>query len=213
MKNLFIIIFILILVFCAPSTCANFRLSKTPDESQTAIAPTIPQNPASEGGGNFESEGQYPSINRIINPNYKDYNLKNKVSDIEVEVQGCGRDFDNILIKEIIDKKFENISNIHIYIDDSIFLIRREVNALNTTNLSNNSIQKLIEEMKENYIFFNNDIYIKVPRLRSGENIIYNYTVISNRSGIFNVVTLFRLNGSKWSDLEKRDIIEMRPRN
>ena len=69
-------------------------------------------------------------------------------------------------------------------------------------------------DANENYMFYkkgDTNIYIKIPRLKSGENVIYDYRVRSNRSGIFNVVTLFRLNGSRWSDLEKRDTIEMRP--
>lgn len=218
MSNL-IIIFILIFVFCTHGVCANFKVGTTPDESQSTITPKPTQNPANlisnEGGsgGNFESKEEYPSINRIISPNYKDFNLKNKVSNIEVEIQGSGRDFDNVLIREIIDKKFKNITNICVYIDNPLSLIKREVNKLNITSSTNNNIiiQKLINETKENYAFCNNDIYIKIPRLRSGENIIYNYTVVSEKSGIFNAVTLFRLNGSRWSDLEKRAIIEMRP--
>jgi hypothetical protein len=65
--------------------------------------------------------------------------------------------------------------------------------------------------MGENYIILNNTIYIKVPVLKSGENIKYGYGIQSNKSGIFNINTRLRLSDSKWPDLEKVDTIEIRP--
>ena len=44
-----------------------------------------------------------------------------------------------------------------------------------------------------------------------GENILYNYTTKSNKSGIFDINTLFRINNSKWPDLLREDKIEIRP--
>ena len=35
--------------------------------------------------------------------------------------------FDNILIKEMVDDNFERVSDLHIYIDNPIFSIKREV--------------------------------------------------------------------------------------
>jgi len=171
-------------------------------------------NPTSGTGGNFESAGEYPIIKRIINPNYKDFNLKNKPTDIEVKLQGCSRNFDNVLMKEMIDDHFGNIYNIRVYIEDPIFSTKRAVCEQNCTNSIKNksdTIKSFIYKMNENYTYYNNSIYIRIPRLKSGENVIYDYSIMPNRSGIFNVVTLFRLSDSKWSDLEKRDVIEIRP--
>lgn len=197
---------------------ANFRVVTTPEESQNIITQTTPTNPTSStsnagGGGNFESTDGYPVINRVITPNYKDFNLKSASSDIEVEIQGSGRDFQNIYIKESVDKNLGTISDLYVVIEDPIRLIKRAVYALNVTSQlkNSNNFNKIINEMNENYTIYDNDLYIKVPRLIAGENVKYGYKVRSNKSGIFNVVTRFRLNGSRWSDLEKRDTIKMSP--
>jgi hypothetical protein len=211
-----LIIFIIIGIFFSNSIAAVFKVGTTSTEitssdSSTQIDTDIP---TSSTGGNFESASEYPIIKRIINPNYKDFNLKNKPTDIEVKLQGCSRNFDNVLMKEIIDENFGNIYNIHVNIEDPFFSIKRAVYEKNCTKSIENksdTIKSIIYKMGENYTYYNKSLYIKVPRLKSGENVIYDYSIMPNRSGIFDIVTIFRLNDSKWSDLEKRDTIEIRP--
>jgi hypothetical protein len=207
-SRLFIII-IIISLFFPSSIAAVFKVAATSAEliSSDSSEHIDTANPTSSTGGNFESAGEYPIIKRIINPNYKEFNLKNKPTDVEVILQGCSRNFDNVLLKEIIDDNFGNIYNIHVNVEDPFFSIKRAVYEKNSTESIENkseTIKNIIYKMGENYTYYNNTLYIKIPRLRSGENVIYDYSIMPNRSGIFNIVTLFRLNDSKWSDLEKK---------
>ncbi len=160
-------------------------------------------------GGNFESISGLPDIKRTIEPNYKDFTIKNKSIKIIVKIPGFGRSLDDILIKEIADNNFDQVSNLHIYIENPIFSNRREIYP-SKSNVTNN-IRNMLEMLHENYSIVSNTIYIKIPRLNLGEDIVYNYTVKSNKSGIFCVDTLFRLNGSKWPDSIRQDTIEVRP--
>lgn len=166
------------------------------------------------GGGNFESTETYSNIKRTIAPNYKEFSLKNKANRIEVTIYGAGRILNNILIKEIVDKNFENISNLNIFIENPFTQIRRIISEQNISDKSddiNNDSYMAKLLLDPNYVIINNTIYIKIPKLNIGENIIYDYNVKSNRSGIYRIETLFRLESSKWSDLVKEDTIEVRP--
>jgi hypothetical protein len=166
------------------------------------------------GGGNFESSETYSSIKRTIAPNYKEFSLKNKSNRIEVTIYGAGRILNNVLVKEIVDKKFENLSDLNIYIENPFAQTKRVIYEENKSNESSgakkdNCIAESV--IYPSYKIINNTIYISIPKLNVGENIIYEYNVKSNRSGIYRVATLFRLENSKWSDLLKEDTIEVRP--
>jgi hypothetical protein len=108
----------------------------------------------------------------------------------------------------MVDDNFE-VSIPHIYIDNPIFSIKREVYPIK--NNTSNNIRNMFKMMKENYTIINNTFYIKIPRLELGEDVVYNYTVKSNKSGIFCIDTLFRLDDSKWPDSLREDTIEIRP--
>jgi hypothetical protein len=124
-------------------------------------------------------------------------------------IPNYGRCFDDILIKEKVDDSFGNISDLHVYIANPIYSTKRIVYPLE--NDAATDIRTLFHNMSENYIINRTILYIKIPRLRLGEDIVYDYTVKSNKSGIFSVDTLFRLNDSKWPDSLKEDTIEVRP--
>jgi hypothetical protein len=93
-SRLFIII-IIISLFFPSSIAAVFKVAATSAEliSSDSSEHIDTANPTSSTGGNFESAGEYPIIKRIINPNYKEFNLKNKPTDVEVILQGCSRNF------------------------------------------------------------------------------------------------------------------------
>lgn len=200
---------IIFLVFSSNAIAYSFSISDIPISRSSNIGLDNPDPGTNSEGGNFESISGLPGIKRTIEPNYKDFTIKNKSININVKIPNYGRSFDNILIKETVDENFERVSNLHIYIDNPIFSIKREVNP-SRSNLTNN-IRNVFEMMKENYTIINNIIYIKIPRLNLGEDIVYNYTVKSNKSGIFCVDTLFRLDDSKWPDSLREDTIEIRP--
>jgi hypothetical protein len=213
MNKLLIIIFLYILII-SHIMAASFKMSDINTESSLSLHSESHTKEATDSGGNFASLENYPIIKRENKPNYNQFSLKNKENIIEVIIQGSGRTFDDIIIKESIDSNFENISNITVYIDNPIFSTRREIkknNYLNHSNILKENVETILYTLIDNYIVINNSIFIKISRLGIGENIVYSYKVRSNRSGIYDVSTLFRINGSRWTDLEKRDKIEIRP--
>jgi hypothetical protein len=165
-------------------------------------------------GGNFGAQEGFLTIKRNVRPNYKDFYLKNKMNLIEVEIQGCGRAFNDVLIKEKIDPELGNFSDLNIFIENPFTSTNRVIKEKISKYSGNNEtkyIKETIDEMKENFTLENNTIYIKIPKLNSRENIKYNYKIHSIKAGIFDIVTRLRLNESKWPDLERMDPIEVRP--
>ena len=202
-------ILIIFLFFSSNAIAYSFSISDVPTSKSSTIGSDSPGSETHNEGGNFESLNGLPGIKRTIEPNYKDFTIKNKSININVKIPNYGRSFDNILIKEMPDSSFEQVSNPYIYIENPIFSIKREIYPMEN-NVTNN-IKNAIEILKENYTMINDTIYIKIPRLNSGEDIVYNYTEKSNKSGIFCVDTLFRINNSKWPDSLREDTIEIRP--
>jgi len=200
---------IIFFIFSSNAIAYSFSISDIPISKSSNTGLDNPNSGAHGEGGNFESMSGLPSIIRTIEPNYKEFTIKNKSIDIKVKIPNYGRSFDDILIKEIVDNNFGPVSNLHIYIENPIYSTKRPVYP--SKNDIANNIKTMFEKLKENYNIINNSIYIKIPRLNLGENIIYDYTVKSNKSGIFSVGTLFRLNGSKWPDSLREDTIEIRP--
>jgi hypothetical protein len=205
-----LVIFILFFIFTSNAIAYHFSISDIPVSRPSNGGIDNPDQTGGSAGGNFESLGGLPNIKRNIEPNYKDFTIKNKSIHIEVVIPNYGRSFDDILIKEKVDDGFGNISDLHICIANPIYSTNRTVYSLK--NNTTTDIRTLFDNMKENYSIVNrNALYIKIPKLNLGEDIVYDYVVKSNASGIFCVDTLFRLNGSKWPDSIRQDTIEVRP--
>ena len=128
---------IIFLVFSSNAIAYSFSISDIPISRSSNIGLDNPDPGTNSEGGNFESISGLPGIKRTIEPNYKDFTIKNKSININVKIPNYGRSFDNILIKETVDENFERVSNLHIYIDNPIFSIKREVNP-SRSNLTNN---------------------------------------------------------------------------
>ena len=205
-----LVLFIIFFIFTSNAVAYHFSISDIPVSGSSNGGIDNPDQMDDSAGGNFESLGGLPNIKRNIEPNYKDFTIKNKSIHIEVVIPNYGRSFDDILIKEKVDDSFGKISDLHIYIANPIYSTKRIVYPLENDTATD--IRTLFHNMDENYSIVNRTaLYIKIPRLRLGEDIVYDYTVKSNKSGIFSVDTLFRLNGSKWPDSLREDTIEVRP--
>lgn len=162
-------------------------------------------------GGNFATQEGYPIIKRDANPIYKDFYLSGKSYDIDVEIQGCARDFKDVLIKESIDPDLEtNLDILNITISDP-FSVEKKYLKKSSLDPSTENIESIIGNMTDEYIIYKNSIYIKIIKLLPYEDINYIYKIRSNNTGVFEVLTRFRLNNSIWPDLEKKDFIEVRP--
>ena len=229
MLNQKILILILIIIFLLSEECGMGKWIPSFDESTGSSNPQYgtsslaqnfqinypgTQNPeTSSGGGNFVQEGN-PIIKRRIAPNYKDFYLKNSIYNVEVEIQGSGRSFDDLLIKEKIDQKLGKLSNLTVYVVNSFDSSKRPVKeAKSVSQIKDGQAINLMKEMGENYTICddNKTIYIKIKKLELGQDISYNYNIKSNQTGIFEILTRLRINNSRWADLEKIDPIDVRP--
>jgi hypothetical protein len=166
---------------------------------------------SSSGGGNFVSQEGYPIIKRDVNPNFKDFYVNGKSYRIEVEIQGCARSFYDVMIKERIDPDLEtDYSILNISISDPFKIQTRYIKKSSTVP-SNNNINYILENMKNEYTIYDKSVYIKISKLLPFEDVSYAYKIRSDKTGMFEVLTRFRLNDSNWPDLEKKDLIEVRP--
>ncbi len=115
------------------------------------------------------------------------------------------------MVKERIDPDLEtDYSTLNISISDPFKIQTRYIKKSSTVP-SNNNINYILENMKNEYAIYNKSIYIKISKLLPFEDVSYAYKIRSDKTGMFEVLTRFRLNDSNWPDLEKKDLIEARP--
>lgn len=209
---------ILVMILCNIICCDAYPLKisdafKQKLSGETTKASESGYTYTETSGGNFATQDGYMTIKRNIKPNYKDFYLKNKMNLIEVEIQGCQRSLNNVLVKEIIDSDLSDITDLHVFVEDPFDSTKRIITEARTKSIIDKNIntKNIIDSIKENYTVKNNIIYIKIYKLNPGENIKYNYKIHSNKSGIFDISTRLRLDDSRWPDLEKTEPIEIRP--
>ncbi len=209
---LFIVLIILYLITGSQADQSNTGISQAL-MNQLGIGSTGEYNggyvnPGTNAGGNFASENEYFKIKRNTTINYKGFISTNKPNFVEVTIQGCGRTFSNILIKESIDPDLGNFKNLSFFKENPFTSTHYEIKKY---EYPVSDIGESFNNMSDNYYIKNNTMYAKVSFLNSGENVKYIYEIESKKPGIFDVLTQVRLNGSIHQDLERQDQIEIRP--
>lgn len=209
-KHIFIL-FILMTLSCSESLCSSKEGSIVEEFYLSPVVQSSNSN-SDSSGGNFEQDGR-PIIKRSVKPNYKDFYVKGKSYDVEVNIQGCARTINNISIREKIDSELDaNFEKTVICTSDNFKTQRQHIsNSSNYRNISSDTIDNIIANLKNEYVVYNGSIYINIMRLASFEDIEYNYTIRSNNTGVFEITTRLRQKNSRWADMEKRDLIEVRP--
>ena len=215
--NVISLIFIVILLNITSGFAEDsgaYKITTFQDGPIYAITPETQYSSSSgsgSGGGNFVAQEGYPVIKRDVNPNFKDFYVNGKSYSIKVEIQGCARSFNDVMIKERIDPDLEtNYSILNISISDPFKFKNKYINR-SVEKISSKNIDSIIKNMRDEYIIYNNSIYIKISKLFPFEDVNYAYKIRSDKTGMFELLTRFRLNDSKWPDLEKKDLIEVRP--
>jgi len=164
---------------------------------------------------NFPNDYGQVSITKTAKANYTSFYLLNKTYNVKVQIKGIGRTIENITIKEIIDPQLKaDISSPLPQIFDPFNALYLEpINQADQTLINNES--KINKKSKDYYYLnqSNKTIYMQLSRLEPKRRIEYNYNISSNKTGVFETMTIIRIGGSasKIQDIDVPLNVEMKP--